>query len=258
MLREVWQNMIIQHTRGLPKKFFFFPLVCLATTSTQPSNTWSFVGNMTTPRQSHTATYLAQDNSVFLAGGKSDTAVLESTEKYQLVTGCFHSMRNMTYARMFHTADQLSASLGRVLLAGGSVASSIQYADLFDPWTNNVTSITMSIARRLHRSALVSASRLVLIGGVEVNTMGIIDIFNVSSSSFSTNANNTLITPRHYHTVAPLSSSSNIFLVAGGSNVWSLLSSAEVYNGSSNTFIALGSTMSSVRHSHEANLHSIC
>ena len=124
--------------------------------------------------------------------------------------------------------------------------------DLFDPWTNNVTSITMSIARRLHRSALVSASRLVLIGGVEVNTMGIIDIFNVSSSSFSTNANNTLITPRHYHTVAPLSSSSNIFLVAGGSNVWSLLSSAEVYNGSSNTFIALGSTMSSVRHSHEA------
>jgi hypothetical protein len=76
---------------------------------------------------------------------------------------------------MYHTADQLSALSGFVLLAGGANTGSINYADLFDPWTGNVTTFTMTTPRRSHTSVLVNTLNLVLIGGLDVNTLNTAD-----------------------------------------------------------------------------------
>jgi hypothetical protein len=62
----------------------------------------------------------------------------------------------------------------------------------------------MTTPRRSHTSVLVNTLNLVLIGGLDVNTLNTADIFNISSSAFSSNSTNTMITARHYHTTTRL------------------------------------------------------
>lgn len=207
---------------------------------------------MSFSRERHTATYISQDNSIFIAGGIRGTIPLNSTEKYMITTGCFNRTRDMLRARYWHTANQLPISSGLVVLAGGLSPSTLNVADLFNPITGNMTMITLSAGRYYQTSVLVGASKLVLIGGLAINTVDTADSLNATSPASFSILTDTMMTARHAHTTTNLGNHSDIFLITGGLNVWTPQSSVELYNGSSDTFINLNKTMSTTRCGHTA------
>ena len=85
---------------------------------------------MTTARENHTATPLA-DGRVLIAAGEKDAVDLASAELFDPTTGAFRATGPLPMAEDSQTATLLSD--GRVLLAGGRSGSSLPIAELFDP-----------------------------------------------------------------------------------------------------------------------------
>ncbi len=80
--------------------------------------TFSVTGNMSSPREFHSATVLPS-GLVFVAGGVNDRFIgLASTELYNSALGTFSAGGDMTISRAAHTATLLRD--GTVLLAGGN------------------------------------------------------------------------------------------------------------------------------------------
>src|ERR1700722_15272065 len=96
------------------------PLGCGATLSAQTIGTFMATGSMTTTREMHTSTLLA-DGRVLLTGGYSQeflpSTTTNSAELYSPVHGTFASTGTMGTARYGHTATRLAD--GTVLIAGG-------------------------------------------------------------------------------------------------------------------------------------------
>jgi len=100
---------------------------------------------MTTARDEHTATLLA-NGKLLIAGGYKSTAsnstlTLASAELYDPSAGTFSATGNMTVARLLHSATLLAD--GRVLIAGGYSTfpsqQSLASAELYDPSTGTFT-----------------------------------------------------------------------------------------------------------------------
>lgn len=83
------------------------------------TETFSAVGNMQTPRQSHVAVAL-EDGRVLVVGGNRvrGGGILRSAEIFDPATGTFHATGDMGVARHKHAALRLADR--KVLIAGGS------------------------------------------------------------------------------------------------------------------------------------------
>jgi hypothetical protein len=132
------------------------------------------MGDVTTPRQGHSATGLLDGRVLVIGGDEADIAgTLTSTATYEFYdpqTQTFAAAGNMTQARSTHTATRLND--GRVLIVGGyptfgpGVASAT--AEIFDPVTG-LTAATgaPSIGRTLHTATLLADGRVLVVGGGE-------------------------------------------------------------------------------------------
>ncbi|CAF2172856.1 unnamed protein product [Rotaria magnacalcarata] len=209
---------------------------------------------MFTQRRDHRATLISQDNSVLITGGIGSSGTHASTEKYLPSTGCFKMVGIMSTSRAFHTADQLSSLSGLVLIAGGS-NSQVFTADLFDPMTGNTSTIFM-LHRTAHTSTILSSPTLMLIGGLvgigfSIKPQNTGQLFAVGTPPSFKSVPNTMTDVRQSHTATRLGDSSDLVLIVGGFGN-SFLSSASLYNMSSNMFVPLAAKLPTVLAFHTA------
>ncbi len=141
----------------------------------QAPETFSPTGNLTRPRQAHTATLLT-NGKVLIAGGfavATGWPVWASAELYDPSTRTFTATSDMTTPRHNHTATLLPG--GKVLITGGTpnspgqptwLTARLRSAELYDPETATFTAVSdMSTARVGHIATLLNNGKVLIAGG---------------------------------------------------------------------------------------------
>jgi len=145
-------------------------------------------GRMSTPRESHSATWLspgvvtgALAGSVLIAGGGDASAPSDSAEVFNPQTATFSPVGAMTTARTLQAAVLLAN--GKVLIAGGQSSDTfLLSAELFDP--AHATFAATGSMHNLHAgaTATVLENGGALIAGGRSNRA---DLYNTAAGTFS-------------------------------------------------------------------------
>lgn len=152
------------------------------------TNTFSLVGNMSTPRAFHTATLLS-NGKVLITGGTKDggNTILNSAELFDPQTNIFTSISNLNQKRFFHTADILPD--GKVLIAGGNNGFiPLKSTEIFDLSTNTFSSGSDMIKERAHHaSAKLNDGRVLLVngGGLIIGALMAVETYNPNTNTFA-------------------------------------------------------------------------
>ena len=220
------------------------------------TGTWTATDNMGTAREEHTATLLP-NGQVLVAGGRDEGGLLSSAELYDPGSGTWTATGSMGTARGEHTATLLPS--GKVLVAGGFGSSfELSNAELYDPASGTWSATgSMGIARRYHTATLLPSGKVLVVGGFgSSGELSNAELYDPASGTWI--ATGSMGTARRYHTGTLLPSGK--VLVAGGydssrelSSAELELSSAELYDPASGTWIATGS-MGTARRYHTATL----
>jgi hypothetical protein len=129
------------------------------------ANTWSAGPDLSTGRQQHTTTLLA-DGRVLVAGGSAG-APLTSAEIYDPLTNAWSAAAELGAARSGHSATLLGDD--SVLVAGGRGPDgrALTSAERFDPATGGWTTFApMTDARSAHQAVRLRDGRVLVIGGI--------------------------------------------------------------------------------------------
>lgn len=146
------------------------------------TNTFTAVGNMTTPRTFHTATLLPDGRVLIVGGIDSNGLALKSAEIFNPQTNSFTFIGNMNEPRFYHTADLLNN--GKILIAGGNNVA-LKSTEIFDPSINAfISGPDMTVSRSHAASALLNDGRILIVNGLLSGTLMTVDIYNPNTNSF--------------------------------------------------------------------------
>jgi galactose oxidase-like protein len=152
-------------------------LVCgAAVVLAQSPGTFTQTGDMSVPRQFHTATLLS-NGKVLIAGGLGNgpETIWASAELYDPASGSFTPTGDMTTPRANHTATLLPN--GKVLIAGGSPQAS---AELYDPASGTFSAT--GAPSNFHQTATLLNNGKVLVAGGPMQTA---ELYDPSTGTFS-------------------------------------------------------------------------
>jgi RHS repeat-associated protein len=224
---------------------------------------WSTTDSMSRRRTDHTATLLS-NGKVLVAGGNDGTYVFSSAELYDRASGTWSATGSMTGARMLHSATQLGTSSnattsGKVLVAGGySGSSTLNTAQLYSPSTGTwMAAANLNASRKEHTATLLANGRVLVAGGASGSTtLNTAAVYNPASGTGSWSAVGNMSTARRYHTATRLATTNstlnNKVLVVGGRSGSSVLTSVQLFDGTS-SWSSL-SSLSSAREQHTATV----
>jgi hypothetical protein len=204
------------------------------------TGSWSFSGEISTPRDGVAAALLS-DGSVLIAGGDdgrgTDESVLASAEVFDPATGQWSSAGEMSRPRQGHSLVLLDN--GQVLVAGGDAGDDpFPSAELYDPTTGAWTGVEdMADARERFAAMLLDDGRvLVAGGGGESGRLASSEIYDPASGSWSTTGE---LSAARLKPAAVRLQDGRI-LVVGGLGAGQYLTSAEVYDPEDGTWSDAG------------------
>lgn len=182
----------------------------VAVLSAQSLGMFSQTGQLTTPRQYHSATLLP-NGKVLVSGGYATLAgspVWSSAELYDPATTSFALTGSMATARYAHTATLLPN--GKVLIAGGSSGvnsnssnSGPASAELYDPSTGTFSPTgSMTTGRSFHTATLLNNGKVLITGGDTTGTFGSqlasTELYDPVTGTFSAAGNMTAPRDNHF------------------------------------------------------------
>ena len=144
------------------------------------TGTFTATGNMTTPRDGHTATLL-NDGMVLIAGASGTSA-----ELYNPATGTFTATGSMNDARGGQTATLLTS--GQVLIVGGTDESgaTLATAELYDPVTGTFTPTgSMNTGRADQIAAILNNGTVLVAGGGATDSAELYELIGFAPSIVS-------------------------------------------------------------------------
>jgi Galactose oxidase, central domain len=177
------------------------------------------------------------------------------------VAQVFIDLGDTNTPRYHHAATLLQN--GQVLITGGETdptpSGAYNNAELFNPttWTFSPLSGNMTSGREGHAATLLNDGTVLITGGdlAPSGSLNTAEIFNPTSSTF-TPASAAMTSPRIFHDSVLLNGGQ--VLLSGGENdsngASAALSSAELYNPTTQTFTATPGNMISVREHQTATL----
>ena len=226
------------------------------------TQTFAAAGNMTSPREFHTATLLA-NGEVLIAGGapcaqstsgaSCSPAVLSSAELFNPADQSFAATGAMTTARELHTATLLPNA--SVLIAGGANTNgALAGVEIYTPSaaTFAAASTGLNQARDSASAALLPSGAVLIMGGEDSSgtALASAELYQPLLSSF--NIFRTMVSIRYAHTATLVGN--NQVLLAGGANGAVSLASAELFSLTTSTFTPTSGTMTATRAFHAASL----
>ncbi len=182
---------------------------------------WTSTGHLTTFRENHAATLLA-NGKVLVVGGddyytSNSVGVLASAELYDPSSGIWTATGSLVTAREGHTATLLPN--GKVLVVGGSNADGfVGSAELYDPQTEMWTATgSLQTARTGHTATLLGSTngKVLVAGGSSHNGYeASAELYDPATETWS--STDSLAVGRDSHTATLLLDGS--VLIAGGRN----------------------------------------
>ncbi len=243
-------------------------------TETFTGSTFAAGPNMVDSREGHTATAFEDDSTnVLIAGGQNASGTVLNTA--EIANGASTSATSpMNTARVNSATVLLAVPLsstcpaGAVITGGSDGVTPLQTAELFDPGNKTFTltddaslgGSQMNAARAFHTATLLrnsGALKFLVAGGEGVAgvAQASAEIFDVGTKKFTLTTalgGTDMTVARQKHTATAIGQTT--VLIAGGIDSSSnALSSAEVFDLSTNTFTAVGS-MHTARFNHAAAL----
>ncbi len=185
------------------------------------TGTFSPTGSMSSIRDEHTATLLADGRVLVVGGGGEGYTSVSSADLYDPSTGTFSKTGSMKSGRYLHTATLLED--GRVLVTGGRSPQDSVYtaAEMYDPATGKFSSAgSMNDGRQQHTATLLKDGRVFIAGGywsdgqnwlVESST----EVYDPTTGIFSPTGS--MGAPRDGHTATLLDDGR--VLIAGGEDI---------------------------------------
>jgi hypothetical protein len=265
----------------------------LKTAKIWKGNAWGpSQGTLVHERHSHTATLLADNNTILFAGGRYTNTVGTVTNPYDLNTSeifdttkkaqaeAHQAVGALNEARSGHTATRLTVGphANKVLVIGGikrlegeETSEVLTSCELYDPtaktwsttWASGEDITNLTTARYNHTATLLQdgTGRILVIGGFTTNLSDpttITEIFDPKTNSWTDGP--TLRQARGNHTATLLADGR--VLVAGGSTVGlpgnSDLSSCEICEkdgtGDASKLFKVAATLKTARSTHVAGL----
>jgi WD40 repeat protein len=195
------------------------------------TGTFTATGNMTVPRESHTATLLSS-GKVLVTGGSDGTlgytpttTLYASSETFDPSTGQFTEAGMMATQRLWQTASLLAS--GKVLVAGGdSVSRTEATADLFDPTSGSFAATgNMTEPRFYHAASTLNDGTVLITGGLQngANAKATAEIYDPTAGTFA--ATGSMNAARIWHTSTVLPNGK--VLITGGADP--PMATAEIY-----------------------------
>ena len=125
------------------------------------TGTWTTTGSLSTARDTHTATRLANGKVLVAGGFNNGIGNIGTAELFDPGAGTWSAAGTLVMPRSAHTATLLSN--GKVLLAGGNGATGS--AELFNPTTGTWSATgNLNTARAFHTSTLLPNGKVMVAG----------------------------------------------------------------------------------------------